>query len=250
MQQIKKITFQKGRALICAPITGKTLADIEAQCGMVLEEKPDIIEFRADFLNEPTSQNICEALERINALLPEFPMIFTLRRPEEGGFCELSDEQRHKILLDVLDMNIIDVLDVELFSPRNIVESILSKCKQKNIYSILSNHDFKKTPLTHEILDILSAMQSTGCDIAKIAYAPKTIEDVLAVLQAKKMFCQTHPDMLVIAISMGEIGLVSRAAAGLFGSCVTYAKLGDGSAPGQITIKNLNEFNELLNLKQ
>ena len=53
-----------------------------------------------------------------------------------------------------------------------------------NIYIIMSNHDFDKTPATSELERRLTLMKIFGADIAKIAVMPNSARDVLNLLLA------------------------------------------------------------------
>ena len=44
----------------------------------------------------------------------------------------------------------------------------------------------------------------------------------------------------IIAISMGKLGIVSRLCGEVFGSAMTFASVGDSSAPGQIGLDVVN----------
>lgn len=105
---------------------------------------------------------------------------------------------------------------------------------------IMSYHNFDDTPAEDELIRILSLMQQLGCDVAKAAVMPNDMHDVLSLLSA----CEevSARDLTpVIAISMGEMGKVSRTAGGFFGSCLTFGALGGESAPGQIDVSTLRE---------
>ena len=52
--------------------------------------------------------------------------------------------------------------------------------------------------------------------------------------------------MPLITMSMGNIGIISRIAGEVFGSCVTFGAGKQTSAPGQIPWKELQEVMEVL----
>ena len=45
---------------------------------------------------------------------------------------------------------------------------------------------------------------------------------------------QKYPTLPVVTMSMGALGVVSRMAGEIFGSCITFGAVGEISAPGQI----------------
>ncbi len=50
----------------------------------------------------------------------------------------------------------------------------------------------------------------------------------------------------VCIISMGKAGRLSRVVAPLFGSCITYASIGEPTAPGQLSVSNVKSVLEVL----
>ena len=99
--------------------------------------------------------------------------------------------------------------------------------------------DFVGTPSVQEIRDRLNAMASMGADVAKIAVMPRSPQDVAALLAATAECAETSRVPLIM-MSMGPLGAVSRLAGQVFGSCATFATLGDaGSAPGQLPLDDV-----------
>ena len=55
-----------------------------------------------------------------------------------------------------------------------------------------------------------------------------------------------YPNQLLITMSMGKLGMVSRISGELFGSCVTFAAGKKASAPGQIAMDDLKNILQIL----
>jgi 3-dehydroquinate dehydratase-1 len=81
-------------------------------------------------------------------------------------------------------------------------------------------------------------MAASGADVVKIAVTPQSTADVLTLLGATARAAETL-DVPVIGIAMGELGRVSRLCGGEFGSAATFATVGEGSAPGQMTAEQV-----------
>lgn len=131
-----------------------------------------------------------------------------------------------------------DLLDLELFRKTSKLKEIIAEAHENNIYIIMSNHDFDKTPATSELERRLTLMKTYGADIAKIAVMPNSARDVLNLLLATdnmkyKLNCP------LITMAMGDLGKVTRISGEVFGSCLTFGTVGDASAPGQIESTNL-----------
>ena len=71
-------------------------------------------------------------------------------------------------------------------------------------------------------------------------------EDVLDLLQTTaQISAQTmHP---IITMSMGKLGVISRISGATFGSAVTFATVGQASAPGQIPLDKMRAILQAIN---
>ncbi len=89
-------------------------------------------------------------------------------------------------------------------------------------------------------------METLGADILKLAVMPETSEDVLDLLQTTaQISAQTmHP---IITMSMGKLGVISRISGATFGSAVTFATVGQASAPGQIPLDKMRAILQAIN---
>ena len=70
----------------------------------------------------------------------DFPLIATNRKIEEGGFFKGSESERIEILLEAAKHA--DIVDIELETDEEYLEKIIKASKS----TIISYHDFKKTP--------------------------------------------------------------------------------------------------------
>ena len=92
-------------------------------------------------------------------------------------------------------------------------------------------------------------MDATGADLLKMAAMPKEFDDVAAIMQVTHEMAAQHTEKPLIAVSMGNIGSMSRIAGENFGSSITFATVGRPSAPGQIAIKELRIMMQALHEK-
>jgi 3-dehydroquinate dehydratase-1 len=153
-------------------------------------------------------------------------MIATNRISSEGGSFNGSEEQRINILYQCSD--IVDYVDIELQTKDEYIELI----RNTNAKTIISYHDFEKTPDLNEIMYIVDKEHELG-DIAKVAFMPQNLEDTLTIL-AVLSHCED-----TIAISMGDLGSYTRVMASKFDSPITFAAGTDVTAPGQIDIETM-----------
>ena len=206
--------------MICVPIFEKTHDYVLKSAKKALEMGADLLEFRIDALEEPDADKVRDIIETI-----DHPLIATNRMSSEGGFFDGSEEERVEILLEAAKAS--DFVDVELKT----AEKYRSKIIKASKTSIVSFHDFKKTPTLEELLDVVKSEKEIG-DIAKFAVMPKDIKDTLLVLEVLSRVQNT------VGISMGDLGRYTRIVAPLFGSPITFASFNRESAPGQLDIES------------
>ena len=80
-------------------------------------------------------------------------------------------------------------------------------------------------------------MKELGADLPKYAVMPRSPEDVLALLWATLQAAGRWGRSSTM--SMGELGKVSRACGGMFGSCLTFGAGQNASARGQLNAEDL-----------
>lgn len=244
-EKINKLNLDDN-AKICAPIVGKDWNNISAELETAISVNPDLLEWRADFLDNTDIANIIDILHRIHETVPDFPLIFTLRVLNEGGGGFISQAERELIIKKVINTRLVDIVDIELSNGGEFIDSISYEASKNGVLMILSHHDFTETPPENEIISILTEMVRKKCHIAKIAVMPKCVGDVISVFNAVNVFSETH-DTRIISISMSEIGMVSRIFANLFKSCITFGSLCTPSAPGQISVEELRKALDTFN---
>ena len=206
---------------IAIPIFQKKCENVVEVANDCIIKGADILEFRIDALKNPDISEIKNTIEEIN-----FPMIATNRINSEGGSFKGSEEERINILYECCDL--VDYVDIELQSD----DAHITKIHDTGVTTIVSYHDFEKTPDLNEINYIVEKEQKLG-DIAKVAFMPENLEDTLTIL-AVLSHCEN-----TIAISMGDLGSYTRVMASKFNSPITFAAGRDATAPGQIDIETM-----------
>ena len=206
---------------IAIPIFQKKCEDVIEVANDCIDKGADVLEFRIDALTNPNIPEIRKTIEEIN-----FPMIATNRINSEGGSFKGSEEERINILYECADL--VDYVDIELQSN----DEYINKIHETDAATIVSYHDFNKTPDLNEIMYIVEKEQELG-DIAKVAFMPQDLEDTLTIL-AVLSHCEN-----TIAISMGDLGSYTRVMASKFDSPITFAAGTDVTAPGQIDIETM-----------
>ncbi len=204
--------------MICVPILGKSIDSALKSSNKAIKLGADILELRIDALDNPDSDKILNLIDKVN-----HRFIATNRMRDEGGFFKGSELDRTEILVEVAES--VDFVDIELQT----VVKYRSKVIKSSPSSIISYHDFEKTPIMKKLLIIVEKEKELG-DIAKFAVMPRNIQDTLTVLEVLSRVNNT------IGISMGDLGKYTRVVAPLFGSPLTFASVDVESAPGQLDI--------------
>ncbi|ETA79100.1 type I 3-dehydroquinate dehydratase [Youngiibacter fragilis] len=247
MVEIRGVRIGEGTPKICVPIVSRDFDGIIEASRLIARSKADLVEWRADlFHGYKDTEKVMEVLGEARKILGDKPLIFTLRSAQEGGGSELNGEQAAKLLLTASASRSCDIVDVEMFSYGGMLRTTVDDVRRNGAGTIGSYHDFRKTPQKAEIISRIKEIQASGTDIAKIAVMPNSRRDVLELLDATLTLNEEDPDNTIICISMSGIGTLSRVAGEFFGSAVTFASIGEVSAPGQLGIDSLATVQDIL----
>ncbi len=229
-----------GSVRIIAPLVGRTEMQLKKELLATHEAGADILEWRADFLETVTSSALTQTAMTLRGLTLQ-PVLFTLRTAAEGGELDITDADYGNLTRYFAASGFADAIDLEV---NRGADASVTAAHDAGIPVVMSYHNFEATPSAKVIGELFARMDTAGGDVLKVAVMPEAPEDVLrlmtAALKARRAYGKP-----VIAISMGALGRVTRAAGALFGSDATFAALQTGSAPGQI---GLGEMKRLLEL--
>ncbi|MCZ8541270.1 MULTISPECIES: type I 3-dehydroquinate dehydratase [Psychrobacillus] len=242
---IRDIHIGKGIPKVIVPIMGDTLEALLLEIKTIKQINLDIVEWRADLFEDIEDlATVKQTLSIIRKELHSIPLLFTFRTHREGGNKTIEDSYYKNLLVEVMKTDEIDLVDVELFSPK--VTEIMEIAKKSDVVTIMSNHDFEKTPAKEEIMWRLRRMQELDAHITKIAVMPNNPADVLTLLEATYTMQSLYADRPIISMSMDSTGVISRLAGEIFGSAATFGAGVAPSAPGQIPASDLKRILELL----
>ncbi|MGZ7134783.1 MAG: type I 3-dehydroquinate dehydratase [Methanobacterium sp.] len=212
------------KPMVCAPILEEKSESVLLKAGKAIKSGADILEFRIDALRNPVVDEVNNIIKEI-----DYPVIATNRMKDEGGFFKGSDEERTSLLIEVAPN--VDIVDIELQTDEEFRQKVINASKS----TIVSYHNFKNTPSSNELLDIVKMEQEIG-NIAKFAVMPEDYKDTLTVLKVLSEVQNT------IGIAMGDMGRYTRLIAPIFGSPITYASIDKESAPGQLDVQTTKEI--------
>jgi shikimate dehydrogenase/3-dehydroquinate dehydratase type I len=239
--------------MICIPITAKTnkeaLSEIQRSCPIA-----DFIELRMDLIADGNLEDLIPAIR--NAVgSPK--IIVTCRKKEEALSANELPQVKSTIddnntgKMDLLKKAITmkaDFVDIELVEGEGAIGELHNYCKKQGGVTgiIISYHDIKKTPSLAKLKEIFQECLENGAAVVKIVTFAKSAEDNLKVLNLIP-YAQKHSQK-IIAMCMGTEGRISRIVAPFLGAYLSFATLEQGaqSAPGQFTVRQMRQINNLL----
>lgn len=236
-----EIFANKKPPYVCTPLTGKTKIEVLEQLEKILPQKPDLLEWRADFFTSLTDAELVLGLIQKVKAKTDIPLLFTIRAEHEGGEkITLNEDEKIALLSDVCKKTDVDIVDYETSNEEKYVQAIRAVSQEHDKKLILSYHNFTLTPENDQLAKLAKEAEMYGADIVKFAVMPKTKADVLRLLEVTK----TMDDLLevpVVTMSMGDLGGLSRIVGWVYGSIITFGVGVELSAPGQIPVKKLRE---------
>ncbi len=230
---------------ICVSVCARRISEMQRAVGRAAGVG-DIIELRLDCLPE---QELAQVNEVINEIIKvaERPLILTLRPAEFGGARAITIEERllarlqqgwfaHPNVLSDLELDLALVLQQR---EREGNDSLaLGLCDWDR--TICSFHDFAGIP--GDLEQVYERMTATRARILKIAVESDDATDCLTMFRLLERAKREGREM--IAIAMGDAGIMTRILGPSRGSFLTYASLDDetATAPGQVTATDLREI--------
>lgn len=215
---------------VCVSITGSTGDELVGKSEVVARDNT-FIELRLDYVPKPGLA--LSKVKLFTASHPHVAVIATCRRAASGGKFQGSIASQLEILGKAAAMGC-QFVDIELQSASRLKPAQLEKLRSKAAV-ILSFHDFEAT---QKLDKILAKMSTYPADFYKIVGTAKTLYDNVALMT----FLDRHRDAhSLVALCMGEQGIISRVLGVRAGSAFTFAALtkDEKTAPGQIAVQEL-----------
>lgn len=243
---LKQTALGDGVPKICIPVTGVTEREIMEQARAAAAEKPDLLEWRADFYEKTGEREAAEkVLTAVSDICGQIPILFTFRSAAEGGNRAISTEAYRELNLWAAERPETDMIDVEGCMDGLDAGSLVAAVQKAGKPVVASCHFFSRMPDRAEMLSVLEELERTGADILKLAVMPSCPGDVLALLEVTAEM-DGRTERPLITMSMGRLGAVSRVSGRLTGSALTFGTAGAASAPGQLPVAELRRMLELL----
>lgn len=247
MVKIGPALLGDGRVKICVPLVGRTLEALEEECRFLDPITFDVVELRIDFLGQTYDKEAClEALAKVRQWLPKVGLLLTWRTKGEGGEKAISSPDYFDLLREAVLSGNVDAIDVEYFFDQEGMKNLVDLARAHDVTIIMSNHDFAATPSQEEIEERLIGMRQAGAHVAKLACMPQSPDDVLTLLAATNKVKKAYPDQVLITMSMGGLGVLTRICGSLFGNAMSFGAAKEASAPGQVDVSLLRNILSLV----
>ncbi|MGB4589670.1 MAG: type I 3-dehydroquinate dehydratase [Clostridiaceae bacterium] len=251
--RVKDLELNDGSFKICVPLTARNEVALMNDLLHLKGKVFDLIEWRADyyFATEEDLGNLnLKPLRLIRKFFSDKPLIVTFRDSSEGGQSVIDQSKLLEFRKNVIDSGVADLIDIELMEFQmkygadeelhKEYEELLELAKERGVKVILSFHDFKHSPEVKEMLDCLLLEEEFGADLAKIAYFAKNETEAKTLMEASTIAAQ-RLKIPHIAIAMGEKGSITRYSRKESSSAITFASIGESSAPGQLSLDNIHD---------
>jgi 3-dehydroquinate dehydratase-1 len=153
----------------------------------------------------------------------------------------VDDNDRKKTLISAVNAGA-SYVDVEVENNDEFKNEIIEAARIKNCKTIISYHDYTKTPVIRELEQIMRWCYESDCDLIKIACYVDSNEGCSRLLS---LYSYGKP---IISIGMGQEGKITRIAATLLGAPFTYASIDDSkkTAPGQFDAEKLKTIIDMI----
>lgn len=219
---------------ICVAVTGATANEILTRAEQISNTNP-FLELRLDSLNKP--QAALAKLKSFAMSNRHVTIIATCRRTEGGGNFVGELFEQAEILEGAAKAGC-QLMDVEIESAETMRPADWKRLRASGAALILSYHDYSHT---RNLQKAFERMQRFEPEFYKIVSTARSLADNIPVLD---LLDQYGDNTNMIAMAMGQPGIVSRLLNVRAGSVFTFASAGTGeeTAAGQMTLDTLRSL--------
>ena len=226
--------------LVAVPIVRPEPA-LQRQADAARSAGAGMIELRVDLIGD------ADAVASLLGSPQPLPVVLTIRTREEGGCWNGSDDERAALferLGGVLKSGAVDVEYATWCRSEKVRQTVERVCagdgRQPRVNQlIISHHDLAGTPT--DLHAVVAPLLASPADVVKVVFTALDATDAWRVLDSLRRHSSGRR---MIALAMGEAGLLTRILAPKFGGYLTFAALSSGaeSAPGQPTVEDLSRI--------
>ncbi|KAK8269466.1 hypothetical protein V6Z12_D11G132100 [Gossypium hirsutum] len=226
----------KNDVVVCTPLECESLEEMVASMEKAKAEGADVVELCMASMAAPylSHQVVDQLLER-----KTLPAIVSFRlkssRTLSKGGCY---DTCLKVLKRALELDVEFVeMDYEVACEVNMAEYLHNR---SNTRIIVSNYVNDGRPSVEKLVDIIACMQATGADVIKLDLCVDYITDLAPIFTVL-----THCQVPLIAMAVGNSGLISQLLGPKFGGFLVYGSLGGKPVPGLPSLVSLRQVYKL-----
>ncbi len=224
-----------GAGRLCVPVIGTSPEQMWAHASALLPAFP-FQELRLDYLATPLRGT--DGLRGFIEGHKEATFLATCRPLRSGGLFHGSAQDEFSILQAAAQAGC-SLVDLSLESAEELGPEALEQLRLPRAAVLLSFHDFEGTG---DLDAILARMRPFHPDLYKIVPTAHSLDDSLGTLHLLRETDGKEPGALV-AVAMGEAGLITRVLGPRSGSAFTFAAASEAeaTAPGQLAAHTLTD---------
>jgi 3-dehydroquinate dehydratase/shikimate dehydrogenase len=219
--------FGMGKSKVCAVAAASTAEEMAKQIRAAVGETPTV-ELRLDWLRSEAERRRLLSWVKRQKLGSRVRLMATCRRVAAGGRFKSGIKGEMSWLAQAMEAGC-EWCDLEVETLRELPgKTVRGFGLPPQV--LLSAHDFKGTPALAREMNVAD---DSGVAAVKFAARANTIADSLRLLG----LARTSKNF--VAVPMGEIGLPARILALREGSALAYAPVGEVTAPGQVSLREM-----------
>ncbi|MDP3976095.1 MAG: type I 3-dehydroquinate dehydratase [bacterium] len=176
--------------------------------------------------------------------LTKAKLVLVCKDVRESGKYVGTQHDKAVLLLAAAEAGV-DFVDIGLHAgPKSIKTLVRGRGKAR---LILSWHDFKGTPSSAVLKAKVEQMVILGADVVKVATTVNSSKDLERLVQlALRMKQRRQPH---IVLGMGPLGILTRIFADWLGNELNFVSLNAQTAPGQLSLAEMKNFQTLFSLR-
>jgi 3-dehydroquinate dehydratase / shikimate dehydrogenase len=228
-----------GRSRVCGVVAARTASVALRQIRAALRYT-STLELRLDWLADAEEAQRLFVVVKKRGILRRATLIATCRRRNAGGRFAGAVLEQLSVLRKAIQAGC-QWVDVEVETLEAVPPFILDMYTG-NAKRILSHHDFRGTPDRTQLIRLMRRLRwlrgIADFDALKIATKCESLGDSLRLFALARQSRERN----TVLVPMGETASPVRILAQRFGGILSYAPVDEATAPGQISLAELNEL--------
>lgn len=230
---LRGVSLGAGIPKLIIPAASQTLDGVLDAARAAKVSGADIVEWRTDYFSAVSDPAALKAaLFSLREELANTPLLFTFRSTEQGGRFTFGADVASEILLAAAESGCADLIDVEYGTSPSKAKTLIEKIHAFRCEALCSRHVFYADFSREELYEILCGMKASGARAIKLAAMNQK-----ELFAAAARFKKESPETVLIAMALGETGVLSRLIGEASGSAAAFASASvqTKTDPGQLS---------------